>query len=140
MKPMGGTAESVKRGIVSAEELLRYAMSLPVATTICGMDNPDVLDKNLAIARGFQPMSASDRQALEQRCAQAAGDGRFELYKVSLKYDNPETRQPHGFPYRHAAKRSERVAANEGPRRRRRVAPVRIVLNWDFWDCKDDYD
>ena len=98
MKPIGGTAESVKRGIVTGEELLRYAMSLPVATTICGMDSPDVLAKNLAIAKGFQPMSASDRQALEQRCAQAAGDGRFELYKVSLKYDNPETRQPHGFP------------------------------------------
>jgi hypothetical protein len=27
-----------------------------------------------------------------------AADGRFELYKVSLKYDNPETRLAHGFP------------------------------------------
>lgn len=25
-------------------------------------------------------------------------DGRFELYKVSLKYDNPEARLAHNFP------------------------------------------
>ena len=98
MKPMGGTAESVKRGVVTPEELLRYAMSLPVATTISGMDSMEVLNKNIALAQGFQPLSASDKQSLEQRCAPTAGDGRFELYKVSLKYDNPETRQPHGFP------------------------------------------
>ncbi len=98
MKPMGGTAESIKRGVVTPEELLRYAMSLPVATTISGMDSMDILNKNLALARDFHPISASDKQALEQRCAATAGDGRFELYKVSLKYDNPETRQPHGFP------------------------------------------
>ncbi len=35
------------------------------------------------------------------RCATGAGniaDGRYELYKVSLKYDNPEARLAHGFP------------------------------------------
>ena len=31
MKPMGGTAAAVKSGLVKAEEMLRYAMSLPVA-------------------------------------------------------------------------------------------------------------
>src|SRR4051812_27207585 len=34
MKSFGGTAASIKRGIVKPEELLRYAMSLPVAVTI----------------------------------------------------------------------------------------------------------
>ena len=98
MKPMGGTGDAIKRGIVTPEEMLRYAMSLPVATTISGMDSMDVLNKNLALARDFKPMSSSEMQALEQRCAPTAGDGRFELYKVSIKYDNPETRRPHGFP------------------------------------------
>src|SRR5438270_702189 len=37
MKPMGGTAAAIKVGVVTAEEMLRYAMSLPVATTISGM-------------------------------------------------------------------------------------------------------
>ena len=97
MKSMGGTGSMVAKGIVTAEETLRYAMSLPVATTIRGMDSLEVLRKNLAIARSFKPLMEQQREALRQRCAAAAADGRHELYKMSLKYDNPETRRPHGF-------------------------------------------
>jgi len=32
------------------------------------------------------------------RCASVAADDRNELYKVTVKYGNPETREPHGFP------------------------------------------
>jgi aryl-alcohol dehydrogenase-like predicted oxidoreductase len=98
MKPMGGTAEAIKRGVVTAEEMLRYAMSLPVTTTISGMDSLDVLRQNLRVARGFRPMTAAEMQALSARCAQTAADGRFEVYKTTIKYDNPETRRPHHFP------------------------------------------
>jgi hypothetical protein len=98
MKSMGGTAESVKKGLVTAEELLRYSMSLPVATTISGMDSMKVLEQNLGVARRFTPMSETEMQALRERCAALAADGRFEPYKVSLKFDNPMTRLPHGFP------------------------------------------
>jgi hypothetical protein len=34
-------------------------MSLPVTTTICGMDSLDVLHQNLRVVRGFQPMTQS---------------------------------------------------------------------------------
>jgi predicted aldo/keto reductase-like oxidoreductase len=98
MKPMGGTADGIKRGIVTAEEMLRYAMSLPVATTISGNDSLDVLQKNLKVARGFKPLSNEQMQALRQKCAPAAADGRFELYKVSLRFDNPQAREAHNFP------------------------------------------
>jgi len=98
MKSMGGTAWAIKNGIVKAEEMLRYAMSLPVATTIAGMDSLEVLRQNLRVVRDFQPMAESDMAALRARCAPAAADGRFEPYKVSLRYDNPMTRLPHGFP------------------------------------------
>jgi uncharacterized protein len=98
MKSMGGTAWAVKNGVVKAEELLRYAMSLPVATTICGMDSLDVLRQNLHIVRGFRPMTDKEMDALRARCAPTAADGRYEPYKVSLRYDNPVTRLPHGFP------------------------------------------
>jgi hypothetical protein len=27
-----------------------------------------------------------------------AADGRYEVYKVSLRFDNPQARLPHGFP------------------------------------------
>jgi aryl-alcohol dehydrogenase-like predicted oxidoreductase len=98
MKPMGGSATAVKSGLVKAEEMLRYAMSLPVATTISGMDSLEVLRQNLRVARGFKPLSAAEMQALRDRCAKPAGDGRYEPYKLSLKFDNPQARLAHGFP------------------------------------------
>ncbi len=73
-------------------------MSLPVATTITGMEKPEVLRQNLKIGQGFQTMSEADMQNLRARVKEYAGDGRFELYKVSLKYDNPEARLSHQFP------------------------------------------
>ncbi len=98
MKSMGGTAWAIKQEILKPEEALRYAMSLPVTTTIAGMETLGVLHQNLAVARGFQPFSPQEMEALRGRCANAAADGRYEPYKVSLKYDNPDTRTPHGFP------------------------------------------
>ncbi len=99
MKSMGGTAWGIKAGVVQAEEMLRYAMSLPVATTICGTDSLHVLHQNLRVVHSFQPMTQSEMEALRARCAPTAADGRFEPYKVSLRYDNPMTRMPHGFPF-----------------------------------------
>jgi len=98
MKSMGGTATAVKSGLVKAEEMLRYTMSLPVATTIAGMDSLDVLRQNLRVARGFTPMSDAQMQALRDRCAKAAGDGRHEVYKLSLRFDNPQARLSHSLP------------------------------------------
>ena len=98
MKSLGGTASMVKKGLVNATEALRYAMSLPVATTISGIDSLEVLEQNLKVARGFKPMTEPEMKALRERCAQEASDGRHELYKVSLKFDNPQARYPHGFP------------------------------------------
>ena len=98
MKSMNGGGEAIKHGLVMAEELLRYAMSLPVATTISGMESLDVLHQNLRVARGFTPMTPAEMAELRARCAPTAADGRYESYKVTIRYDNPITRQPHGFP------------------------------------------
>jgi aryl-alcohol dehydrogenase-like predicted oxidoreductase len=105
MKPFSGKGDPLKKpllglgsAVLSAEEALRYAMSLPVATTISGMEKLDVLQQNLQIAQNFKPMTADEMEALRQRCRGPAADGRFEHYKVSLQYDNPEARLAHGFP------------------------------------------
>jgi len=116
MKSMGGTAWGIKAGVVQAEEMLRYAMSLPVTTTICGMDSLDVLQQNLRVVRGFQPMTQSEMEALRARCAPTAADGRFEPYKVSLRYDNPMTRMPHGCPVDHTQREvAEMLEKGDGP-------------------------
>jgi aryl-alcohol dehydrogenase-like predicted oxidoreductase len=98
MKPISGHGEPVKAGVVSAQEALRYAMSLPVSSTISGVDSMDVLQQNLAVARGFQPMAPADMQALRERCKFLASDGRLELFKVTKKYDGSVGRQQHHFP------------------------------------------
>jgi aryl-alcohol dehydrogenase-like predicted oxidoreductase len=98
MKPMSGHGEPIQNGAVTAEELLRYAMSLPVAVTITGIEKGDILRQNLRIAQSFTPMTAAEMQALRDRVKPVAADGHFELYKVSIKFDNPEARIAHGFP------------------------------------------
>ncbi len=98
MKPIGGHGEPVQKGVFSAQELLQYAMSLPVTTTITGVSDIPILEQNLKIAQGFTPLSESEMQALRARAKPYAGDGHFELYKTSIKFDNPEARLAHAFP------------------------------------------
>jgi uncharacterized protein len=98
MKSLGGSGEMVTNGAITAQEGLRYAMSLPVGTTISGMDSLGVLEQNLEVARGFQPMSASEMQALRDRVKVYAADGRFELFKTTKKYDGAVGREQHHYP------------------------------------------
>jgi len=98
MKSLGGEGDMVKKRAVTAHEALRYAMSLPVATTVSGIESARVLHQNLKVARNFSPMTADEMQALRARCADLAADGRFELYKTTAKHEANEGRKQHGFP------------------------------------------
>ena len=44
------------------------------------------------------PLTPEAMQALRDRCAAQAADGRFELYKSSKQFDGPPGREQHGFP------------------------------------------
>ncbi len=98
MKSLGGSGEMVRHGTITAHEGLRYAMSLPVATTISGIDTMEVLDQNLQVAVNFQPLSAAEMPGLRDRSRYFASDGRFELFKMTTKYDGKVGRQQHHFP------------------------------------------
>jgi uncharacterized protein len=98
MKSLGGNGQPITQGVVTVPEALRYAMSLPVATTISGIDSLAVLRQNLAIARGFVPMSHAEMESLSLRCQRAAGDGHLELYKSTMKYDGNLGRKLHDIP------------------------------------------
>ena len=98
MKSLGGSGEMVRHGGITAEQGLRYAMSLPVATTISGMDSMEVLDQNLSVAVNFQPFTAAELKELREKCQKLAADGRYELFKMSVKYDGKIGREQHHFP------------------------------------------
>jgi uncharacterized protein len=97
MKSLGGDGQPLLHGVVTPAEALRYAMSLPVATTISGVDSLSVLRQNVAIARGFKAMSADEMSTLRRRCADYAADGHLELYKTTKYYDGNAGREQHGF-------------------------------------------
>ncbi len=98
MKSLGGSGEMITNGALRIEEALAYAMSLPVATTISGMERVEVLQQNLAVARGFKKLSDTELAQIRQSVRTFAADGRFELYKTTKKYDGKIGREQHGFP------------------------------------------
>ncbi len=69
MKSLGGNAGSVKDGVVTAEEALRYTLSLPITTLISGIDSLAWLRQNAGVAANFKPYAAEEKAALERRGA-----------------------------------------------------------------------
>jgi len=86
MKPMAD-ARIVQKGHATAEECLRYAMSLPVSTVITGCDTVDRVEQALRVARGFTPLSEDEVNAILAKTAAAAAGGPDELYKTTERYD-----------------------------------------------------
>ncbi|MDP9149661.1 MAG: aldo/keto reductase [Myxococcota bacterium] len=99
MKSLTGAGDPVRKGVVTVEEALRYAMSVVgVAVTVSGVDGLDILHQNLAIARAFEPMPLDEMQALRERVRRVAADGRLELYKSTTHFDGKVGREQHGYP------------------------------------------
>jgi uncharacterized protein len=97
-KSMSGSGESIVRGALTPTEALSYALSVPgVATTVSGMDSMEVLDQNLDILSNFKPLDEKQMTALREHGKQF-NDGRYELYKTSVKYDSDLGREQHHFP------------------------------------------
>jgi aryl-alcohol dehydrogenase-like predicted oxidoreductase len=98
MKSLGGDGRAIRKRAARVEDALRYAMSLSVCTTVCGIESMRILRQHLRIAREFSPMSAAERRRYEASLADAALDGRFELYKTSAEHEGDVGRRQHGFP------------------------------------------
>ena len=98
MKSMGGSGESIVHGALTPTEALSYAMSVPgVSTTVSGIDSMAVLDQNLEILRNFQPLGEQQMTQLREHGRQF-NDGRYELYKSTVKYDGGVGREQHHYP------------------------------------------
>lgn len=98
MKSMTGSGEAITHGALTPTEALSYAMSVPgVSTTISGMDSMGVLDQNLQILHGFRALDDKTMATLREH-AKRFSDGRYELFKSSVKYDGDLGREQHQFP------------------------------------------
>ncbi len=86
MKTMG-SGILLRSNTVTPIECLHYALNLPVATVITGMDTLDRVDQALTAVRTFKPMSEAELSALVAKTRDAAKNGEFELFKTSTRFD-----------------------------------------------------
>ncbi len=86
----------LRTNTVSAEEAISYAMNLPVATVISGMNSLEILRKNIELARNFKPLSDEKRAAILSKTNKVAADGKFEPFKTTNRFDGPVGRKLHG--------------------------------------------
>ena len=68
-KKMGVTAmkifaQDALKGQATPEKLIQYSMSLPVAATVIGMPKPEFLERNVEIAKAFQPLPPDEMKRL----------------------------------------------------------------------------
>jgi uncharacterized protein len=89
MKTCGGNAKPIKDGLVTAEECLHYALSLPVTTVVSGIDTMEWLKQNARAAANFKPLSPEEMAKLEQRCSSKK---EYEYYRKWAYYDRGPAR------------------------------------------------
>jgi hypothetical protein len=78
----------LKSGKVTAEECLRYSLSLPVSVVITGCERKEVLDQAIGVASSFKPLTQEERQELLARTREAAASGKFEPFKTTSAFDS----------------------------------------------------
>ena len=59
--------EAFENPTPAAEDYLRYAMSLPIATALVGMDSRATLDSVMRTASSFSPLSAAERKTIHEK-------------------------------------------------------------------------
>jgi aryl-alcohol dehydrogenase-like predicted oxidoreductase len=85
------------RGLATAPECRRFALSLPIASLVCGIISMKDLEQDVAVARNFKPYTEPELNNLIARVRDEGTDGRHELFKSTKLYDGPHHRKQHGF-------------------------------------------
>lgn len=82
MKTLGGNGGVfLGQGKLRADELLGYALSMPVSTVCVGMDNMQILRANIETAYNFVPFTKEKMLELRSRCLPLTKNGQIEHYK-----------------------------------------------------------
>ncbi len=86
MKPLAAGA-AVRDGVATAEECLRYALSLPTSVVITGCDSLAIVEQAIRVWQNFTPMTPDEMAALRARAAARNQDGVLEGYKTTHRFD-----------------------------------------------------
>jgi aryl-alcohol dehydrogenase-like predicted oxidoreductase len=89
-----GDGVLLKSKLVSPQECLRYALSLPTSVVITGCESTAILQQAIDVGRRFEPLTAEEKKALLTRTAPDAVAGKYELFKTSEQFDGT-TKNPH---------------------------------------------
>ena len=77
-------------GLVTPIDMLHYSLNLPTSVVITGVDSMELLDQALLAARTFTPLAKDRIRLMLAKTAEAATNGRHELYKPSHHFDGTE--------------------------------------------------
>lgn len=91
-----GSGNLLNSGVLTAEEGINYAMSLPVSTVISGMRSLEELRHNAELARSHKPMTMQQRSQLLEKTKEKALTGEYEQFKSTNRFDGPVGRKLHG--------------------------------------------
>ncbi|MGH9628583.1 MAG: aldo/keto reductase [Bryobacteraceae bacterium] len=97
MKGAGGDGGFISKAGLSPAECYRFCLSQPVATQVMGIATMEHLKDAVNIGRDFKPMSEEEKKSVIAKVKAGIGDGRYELYKTSKRFDGPHHRKQHGF-------------------------------------------
>lgn len=86
MKPMASGAVLAAQA-ATAEECLRYALTLPTSVVITGMESMDRLTQALNVVKEFKPLTDAEVTALLAKTAKAAAKGEYEGFKTGTQFD-----------------------------------------------------
>lgn len=100
MKNLGGgpvTGRIPERTKITAEQCVRFGLSLPVSTLCRGYTSLEQLKQDVAIARDFKPLTLEQKKEILALSRPEATDGRHEIFKSTQFYDSGHHRAQHGF-------------------------------------------
>ena len=86
MKCFGGGV-ILKSGTVQPLDCLHYSLNVPVSVQITGIDKPEILEQALQAVKQFKPMDGAQVATLISKSQEAAGAGKYELFKTTTHFD-----------------------------------------------------
>lgn len=82
-----GAGVILKSNALQPIEYLHYCLNVPVSVQITGIDKPEVLNQAFTAVKTFKPMNEQEVAALISKSADAASNGKYELFKTSAHFD-----------------------------------------------------